>query len=31
LFSSSARRAMGLRKVEQLTDGRLSLVYELGR
>ncbi len=31
LFSSSARRAMGLRKFEQLTDGRLSLVYEVGR
>jgi dihydrofolate reductase len=31
LFSSSARRAMGLRKFEHLTDGRLSLVYELGR
>ena len=31
LFSSPARRAMGLRKFEQLTAGRLSLVYELGR
>ena len=31
LFSSSARHAMELRKFEQLTDGRLSLVYGLGR
>src|SRR5258708_387047 len=31
LSSSPARRAMGLRKFWQVTAGRLSLVYELGR
>ena len=31
LFSSSARHAMELHKVEQLPDGRLSLVYGIGR
>src|SRR5260221_14626967 len=31
LFSSSARHAMVLQKVEQLPDGRLSLVYGIGR
>jgi dihydrofolate reductase len=31
LFSSSARHAMELRKVEQLPEGRLSLVYGIGR
>ena len=31
LFSSSARHAMELRKVEQLRDGLLSLVYGIGR
>ena len=30
LFSSSARHAMELHKVEQLPDGRLSLVYGVG-
>jgi dihydrofolate reductase len=31
LFSSSARHAMELHKVEQLPDGRLSLVYGIGQ
>ena len=31
LFSSSARHAMDLHKVDQLPDGRLSLVYGMGR
>ena len=31
LFSSSARHAMELHKVEQLPEGRLSLVYGIGR
>ena len=31
LFSSSARHAMDLHKVEQLPEGRLSLVYGMGR
>ncbi|MGW4246868.1 dihydrofolate reductase family protein, partial [Nocardia sp. NPDC004722] len=31
LFSSSARHAMSLNKVEQLPEGRLSLVYEIGQ
>jgi dihydrofolate reductase len=31
LFSSSARHAMELHKVEQLRDGLLSLVYGIGR
>ena len=31
LFSSSARHAMELHKVEQLPGGRLSLVYGIGR
>jgi hypothetical protein len=31
LFSSSARHAMDLHKVDQLRDGLLSLVYGMGR
>ena len=31
LFSSSARHAMELHKVEQLPDGRLSMVYGIGQ
>jgi hypothetical protein len=31
LFSSSARHAMELHKVEQLPEGRLSMVYGIGR
>jgi dihydrofolate reductase len=30
LFTTSGRRGLDLRKVEQLADGRLSLIYELG-